>query len=182
MTPTLRTDAQENRQRILAVAAEALTQDGTVSLNAIAKRAGVGPGTLYRHFPDRESLVMAVYRHDVAALVASAADLLQQQPPAAALRDWCLRLGRFGLLKHGLSDVLRTSTGRRLHGESYEPVVQALGLLMSAAERAGAVRSGVAPADLLLLLGFLWRLDPDDDWEQRAGELLTVVLDGLSPG
>ncbi|MFI2751997.1 TetR/AcrR family transcriptional regulator [Cellulomonas sp. P22] len=179
MALEMRADAHENRQRILAVAADALEGDSAVSLNAIAKRAGVGPGTLYRHFPDREALVMAVYRHDVTELVASAEELLVGASPVDALRTWCLRLGRFGLVKHGLTEVLRATTSEQLHGESYGPVVRALDTILGAGARAGALRSDIAPEELLLVLGFLWRLEPGPDWEDRAGILLDVVIAGL---
>src|SRR5260370_5217150 len=107
---TLRTDARENKGRILEVARDPLAADPEASLNSIAKKAGVGPGTLYRHFPNRESLVLAVYRYDVQQLVDSAPALLKQHQPLEALRLWFDRLAYYGRIKHGLADVLHAAT------------------------------------------------------------------------
>src|SRR5882672_2479652 len=115
----LRADAQQNRDRILGVAHNALTASSDASLNSIAKKAGVGPGTLYRHFPNREALVLAVYRHDVQQLVDSAPVLLKEHPPLDALRLWFDRLAYYGRIKHGLADVLHAATSDGLVGETY---------------------------------------------------------------
>jgi AcrR family transcriptional regulator len=176
---TLRSDAQQNRDRILQVARDALTASSHASLNSIAKKAGVGPGTLYRHFPNREALVLAVYRHDVQQLVDSAPALLDEHPPLDALRLWFDRLAYYGRIKHGLADVLRAATSDGLIGETYGPVIGAVTLLLRACEEAGSIRPGLDPDDLLLLMGFLWRIDPSGDWEARAGRLLDLVMDGL---
>ncbi|MFD1049329.1 TetR/AcrR family transcriptional regulator, partial [Kibdelosporangium lantanae] len=87
-----RSDAQQNRARILTIARDVLTEDGDASLNSIAKRAGVGPGTLYRHFPNREALVLEVFRAEVQKLVDWAPELLRTEPPLVALRRWFERL------------------------------------------------------------------------------------------
>src|ERR1700746_127892 len=100
----LRADAQLNRERILEAARDALTASGDASLNSIAKKAGVGPGTLYRHFPNREALVLAVYRYDVQRLVDAAPGLLEHHAPLAAVRIWFERLTGYLRLKHGLGD------------------------------------------------------------------------------
>jgi len=171
----LRVDAQQNRERILDAARAALTASGDASLNAITKRAGVGPGTLYRHFPTREALVLAVYHQDVQLLVDAAPVLLQQHPPLVALRLWCDRLADTGQLKHGLADVLATTR----EDEHAAPVMGAIALLLQAGQRAGSVRPDLDPYDVLLLVGFLWRLDPGPGWRARSGRLLDVVMDGL---
>src|SRR5262249_28404847 len=122
----LRADAQQNRQRILEAAREALAASGAASLNSIAKRAGVGPGTLYRHFPNREALVLAVYRYDVQQLADAAPKLLADHPPIEALRLWFDRLAHYGMIKHGLADVLHAATSDGLVGDTYEPVIGAI--------------------------------------------------------
>jgi AcrR family transcriptional regulator len=175
----MRADARHNRDRILAVAYEALGADSNTSLNAIAKKAGVGPGTLYRHFPSREALVLAVYRHEVAQLANLAPELLKRRPPEEALRQWFERLADYGRIKHGLADVLRAATTDGLAGETYEPVIGALTMLLDACERAGVTRPGLDPDDVILMMGFLWRIDPADDWEARTGRMLDIVIDGL---
>ncbi len=102
----LRADARENRQRILRVAHDMLAVSSDASLNSIAKAAGVGPGTLYRHFPTREDLVLAVYRHDVQQLADSVPELLEEYPPLDAFRHWFERLASYVRIKHGLGDAL----------------------------------------------------------------------------
>ena len=178
----LRADAQQNRDRILDVAHDALAASSDASLNSIAKKAGVGPGTLYRHFPNREALVLAVYRHDVQQLVDSAPVLLEEHPPLDALRLWFDRLAHYGKIKHGLADVLHAATSDGLVGETYGPVIGAITLLQRACEEAGSIRPGLDPDDVLLVMGFLWRIDPSRDWEARAGRLLDLVMDGLRAG
>jgi AcrR family transcriptional regulator len=179
---SLRADAQHNRDHILEVARDALAASGDASLNSIAKRAGVGPGTLYRHFPTREALVLAVYRQDVQQLVDSAALLLTEHPPLEALRLWFDRLAYYGRIKHGLADVLHAATSDGLAGETYGPVIGAITLLLRACEQAGSVRPGLDPDEVLLMVGFLWRIAARDDWRARASRMLDVVMDGLRAG
>ena len=175
----LRADAQENRVRILEAARDAFTASSDASLNSIAKKAGVGPGTLYRHFPNREALILAVYRHDVQQLVDAAPALLEEHAPWDALRLWFDRLAYYGQIKHGVADVLHAVTSDGLVGETYGPVIGALTLLLKACEDAGDIRAGVDPDDVLLMLGFLWRIDPGADSEARASRMLDLVMDGL---
>lgn len=183
-TGELRSDAQENRRRILEVALEALTTSGDASLNQIAKNAGVGPGTLYRHFPTREALVLEVYRYEVEQLAASAPALLEELGPVAALRAWFDRLAHYGMTKAGLGDALNAAASSRdaLAAETYGPVIGALTLLLRANDAAGTVRPGLDPDDVLLILGFLWRIDPTSDWRAQADRLLDILVDGLRAG
>ncbi|GAA4591043.1 purine salvage operon transcriptional regulator XdhR [Planotetraspora phitsanulokensis] len=178
----VRADARQNRARIIEVAQKAFTTSGDASLNSIAKMAGVGPGTLYRHFPTRETLILAVYRHEVEQLAAYAPELLKEHPPLEALRLWCDRLAYYGRIKHGLSDVLHALTDDGLAGESYGPIIGAVTLLLRACEDAGDIRPGVDPDDVLLMLGFLWRISPGEEGEARAARLLDLVVDGLRTG
>jgi AcrR family transcriptional regulator len=174
-----RADAERNRERILDVARTALTTASDVSLHAIAKQAGVGQGTLYRHFPTREALLLAVYRQDVGELVAAADLLLAEHEPWQALRDWLDRLAAFGRVKHGLADVLQAATRADLSTAHYRPVVDAIGRLLRACQEAGAVRTDVDAEELLLLVSFLWHGDQDTSWPERSGRMLGIVLDGL---
>jgi AcrR family transcriptional regulator len=177
----LRSDARSNRERLLAVALEELTASSDASLNSIAKKAGVGPGTLYRHFPNREALVLEVYRYEVHQLVDAAPVLLRTQPPLHALREWLNRLAHYGMTKAGLAEALSNAATSRdgLAAETYGPVIGALSMLLQANEQAGTIRSGLHPDDVLLLLGFLWRIDPTTDWHAQATRLLDIVIDGL---
>ena len=138
---SLRADAQQNRDRILEAAREAFAASGDASLNSIAKKAGVGPGTLYRHFPNREALVLAVYRYDLQKLADSAAELLAEHEPPRALRLWFDRLAYYGMSKHGLADVLHAATSDGLAGETYGPVIGAITLLLTACADDGCIRA-----------------------------------------
>jgi AcrR family transcriptional regulator len=177
----LRADAQHNRDRILEAARGALAASADASMNSIAKLAGVGPGTLYRHFPTRETLVLAVYRHDVQELADLAPTLLGQHEPFTALRRWFDRLAQYGKVKHSLADVLHAATSDDLAGETYALVIGAITILLHACEEDGSIRPGVDPDDILLMVGFLWRIDPSDQWETRASRMLDLVMDGLRP-
>src|ERR1700728_5240536 len=97
----MRADPEQNRARILAAATAALAISSDATLNSIARRAGVGQGTMYRHFPSREDLLLAVYRQDVQAVIDAAPALLAAYPPAEALRRGFGRLASYGRLKHG---------------------------------------------------------------------------------
>jgi len=175
----LRADAEHNRARILSAARDALAASGGFAMNAIAHQAGVGQGTLYRHFPTREALVLAVYRQDVNELVEAAPALLAQHEPAQALGLWLDRLAAFGQVKHGLPGVLHAATRADLSGEYYGPVIGAIGTLLRAGQAAGTIRPDVEAEEVLLLVNFLWTGDRDPGWEQRSGHMLQVVLDGL---
>lgn len=174
-----RADALVNRERILAVAYAAFADDPRVSLNAIAKLAGVGAGTLYRHFPTREDLILAVYRQEVQSLVEAVHDILDEYPPLEALRVWFLRLAAFVRVKHGLGEALQTAAAQAVVNETEAPVTEAIGVLLQACENAGDVRPGLEPADVLLLMGFLWRAGPGDAGDQQARRVLDLAIRGL---
>jgi AcrR family transcriptional regulator len=150
-------------------------------MQAIAKRAGIGQGTLYRHFPTREALVLEVHRHDVADLVDAAPTLVAEHPPRQALRLWLDRLASYGQIKRGLAGAFHTATHKQLAGEGYGPVLNAITTLLDACKKAGAVRQDVEAEEVLLLVGFLWRIDPDDNWSVRTSRMLDLVMDGLAP-
>lgn len=179
MPATVRRDAERNRARILDAARAALDADGDASMHAVAKAAGVGQGTLYRHFPTREALVMAVHRHDVAELVDAAPALLTDREPPAALRAWLDRLARYGRIKHGLAGALHTAMHAELADEGYDPVVGAIRTMLDAGVADGSLRADVSADEVLLMVGFLWRIDLDDAWEDRTTRMLDTVLDGL---
>lgn len=175
----LRADAHENRSRILEVARQALAADPEASLNSIAKLAGVGPGTLYRHFPNRGALVLEIYRREIQEMVDLAPALVAEHPPLVALRLWFDRLAHYGRIKHSLADALHAVMTEAVHGETYGPMVEAIRQLLQAGERAQVVRTGVDAEDLLLLMGFLWRTPPGPEGEARAERLLDLVIGSL---
>ncbi len=180
--PPLRSNARRNRDRILEVAHEVLTANHDASLNSIAKQAGVGIATLYRHFPSREALVLAVYRHEVQQLADLAARLLAKHDPLTALRWWLNRFAQDGMQKAELGHAWQAAgtTHDDLAAESYGPIVGALTSLLQANVDAGTIRSDLDPDDVLLMLGFLRRLDPRTEWQPRAARMLDVFMDGLT--
>ncbi|MFD9206013.1 TetR/AcrR family transcriptional regulator [Streptomyces sioyaensis] len=180
----LRSDAQRNRERILEVALAELTHSADAPLSAIAKKAGVGQGTFYRNFPNRESLVLEVYRYEVQQVADAASQLLETRAPEQALREWMDRLAQYAMAKAGLADAMRKATSARgsLAGLGHGPVTSAVTLLLRANEEAGTIRPDVTPDDFVLAIAGLWQIDPHSDWQSRAGRLLDLVMDGLRTG
>jgi AcrR family transcriptional regulator len=176
---TLRADARANRDRLLDVARDALAADPDASLNSIAQAAGVGAGTLYRHFPSREALVLAVYRKEIASLVALAPMLLAKHPPLRAFRSWCDRLARFGRMKYGIADVIHAATSDQDLRGTYLPLLGAVRQLMAACEGSGELRPGTDPEDFLVLVGLLWRIPPNSLGTARVKRLLALAFRGL---
>jgi AcrR family transcriptional regulator len=175
----MRADARRNRERILAVARDALASDPDTSLKAIVARAGIGPGTLYRHFATRDELIRTIYDDDVQSLVAAVPALLATHAPLDALRLWLQGLAADVRVKPGLGEALHTAASQPVGNEIYGPVIAALGELLAAAEAAGAVRPGLDPADLLLVVGSLWRLRDGQEDGQRSDRVVDLVLTGL---
>lgn len=174
----VRSDARENRERILAVARDLFDGGGDVpSMNQIAQRAQVGAGTLYRHFETRESLVLAVYQQEVERMVAAVPDLLARSSPLEALEEWTLRLVTGMRRKHGLGDALGASAHQSIAAQTYAPVIGAIETLLQAGRADGSIRGDADAGDFLQLTGALWRAEsaPVD----RAPRMLSLILDGL---
>jgi AcrR family transcriptional regulator len=182
----LRADARRNREALLAAAVEAFAQDGAdVPLETIAARAGVGVGTLYRNFPDRNALVEAAYRHEVEALCEQAPRLLADRPSGlAALREWMGRFVRYAAAKQGMKEALRAAVGSEgaLFSETRELILAALGELLAAGARDGSVRSDVDAGDVWRAIGAVWNVPSGPQWEGHVRRLLDLVLDGLRYG
>jgi AcrR family transcriptional regulator len=174
-----RADAQRNRARILDVALPAFAADPQVSLNAIAKLAGVGPGTLYRHFPTREALLLAVYQEEIDALGASVERLLDKKSPLDAFCTWARRLAELVRVKHGLGEALESPAVKAVIDATYAPVTDAIQRLLDAAETNGDIRGDVDAGDVLLLLSALWRVPPGKDGLKQADRILAMIVDSL---
>jgi AcrR family transcriptional regulator len=177
----LRSDAQRNREHILRIAHDALAESSATSLNEIAKRARVGPGTLYRHFPTREALILAVYQHDIERLVDSVPRVLAANAPLDAFRRWFRTLADLVRVKHGLGEALYSAAVQDVINKTYEPVVAAVGQLVDACIADGSMRPGLDPDDVLLLMGFLWRVDAAREGKQQAARIMEYVIEGLRP-
>ncbi|MYS22807.1 transcriptional regulator, TetR family [Streptomyces sp. DvalAA-14] len=177
-----RSDAQDNRARIIEIARTTFTSDPDTTLQSIAKAAGVGQGTMYRHFPNREALLLAVYRQDVEALIDAAPRLLAEHEPLEALRRWFGRLAAYGRIKHGASLAIEAATRADLGSQYYGPVITALDQLLAACKTAGQLRTDADADEVLLLVSFLWKADNGPDWQERTGHMLAIVIDGLRAG
>ncbi|WP_314409252.1 TetR family transcriptional regulator [Streptomyces kroppenstedtii] len=174
-----RSDALENRARIIEAAHAAFAGDPSVTLQAIAKAAGVGQGTMYRHFPDRESLLLAVYRDELEALVATAPRLLREYEPLEALRRWFERFAADGRVEGGAALAVRAATRA---GRPHPPLLAALDLLLRAGKEAGQVRPDAEAEEILLLGSCLWMTDGGVPCPERGTRMLTVIIDGLRTG
>jgi AcrR family transcriptional regulator len=183
--PHLRSDAQRNRERILEVALTELSRAADTPLSTIAKKAGVGQGTFYRNFPNRETLVLELYRHGVRQIADTASELLETMEPDRALRAWMDHLARFAMTKAGLAEAIRqalsTPSGKAAK-PGHTPVTDAASLLLHACEEAGTIRPGITADDFMLAIAGLWQLTPHDDWQPQATRLLDIVMDGLHTG
>ncbi len=178
----LRADARANRDRILDVARDALAADPEASLHSIAKAAGVGQGTLYRHFATREALVLGVYRKEIDALVALAPTLLAERSALEAFRLWCDRFVQYRRVKHGIAAIVHAAMSDEDFRETYWPMVDAVRQLMEACERSGEIPPGADAEDFLQLLGCMMQLAPTPEGEARAKRLLALAFRGLGAG
>lgn len=181
----LRADAARNRARLLEVAAVALAEDAETPLETIAQRAGVGIGTLYRHFPERGALLAAAYRQEVAALCDAAPALLEDGRPAVdALRDWMGRFVRYAATKRGMGPALRAVAGSdsSLFAETRAHIVEAIDVLLAAGRADGSVRPDVDGEAVLLAMGGVWNVPDSERWAERVRGLLDLLVDGLRYG
>jgi AcrR family transcriptional regulator len=178
----LRADAQRNRERLLDAAVRAFSQDGPdVTLDAIAKDAGVGIGTLYRHFPTREALVDAAYQNELARLCDGVTDLLATMPPDAAARTWMDRFIDYMATKRGMADALRAliASGGNPYAHSKDRLMTAITALLDAGAAAGTIRSDIEPDDVLAWLGGVCMMG-DSVPRDVAGRMLDLLMDGLA--
>lgn len=180
----MRSDAKKNRERILEVAVSELTNDSAVALSTIAKKAGVGQGTFYRHFPTREKLVFEVYQFEMQQVAALAEELLATKPPKEALREWMDCLAEYAMTKAGLAAAIQQAASvYEFPGKSgYAPVQTAAELLLRANENAGTIRSGITNDDFFLAIAGIWQMDAQSEWRPRLARLMNLVMDGLCAG
>jgi AcrR family transcriptional regulator len=186
MTPprsTLRADAQRNRAHLIATAAEAFASGQAISLDAIAKRAGVGNATLYRHFPTREDLVEEVYRDQIRPLREDAHLLLSTERPAEALHAWMLRFADWAGERRGICEALvaMSATGRFGTGPVCDEVQQVLGMVLEAGAAAGELRSDIDPVEVGGILAGVLSVAGAPEQRSQLDRMLTVVVDGLRP-
>ena len=179
-----RADAQRNRERILEVAKQEFTRSGAnASLEEIAKKAGVGPGTLYRHFPTREELLVAVYRSEMEKLAAAERTFADTLPPVEALRAWLLLFVDAVETKQIIAPVLNTLVGdpKKVFEASYAQIHEALRALVKRAIKSGDIRKDLDPIDLLRALVGVANVATSPDWQQSARRLVDILVTGSRP-
>ncbi|WP_173100756.1 TetR/AcrR family transcriptional regulator [Actinomadura verrucosospora] len=178
----LRADARRNRERVLAAARETFAESGPdASLNEIARRAGVGPGTLYRHFPTRQALLAAVLADRVERLCAYADRLIASEPPEVALSGWLHAFLEHATGDHGLGGAALTKPPG-VDFDCHTAIREAVGRVLAGAQRAGAARADVTAADLLqLVVGVALATEEAAHDPGQPGRLLALVEDALRP-
>jgi len=179
-----RADAQRNRERILEVAKQAFTRSGAdTSLDDIAKRAGVGPGTLYRHFPTREELLKAVYRNELENLATAGEKFAETMSPVEALRAWLLLFVDAVAAKQIIAPALNTLVGdhKKVFEASYAQVHEAIRRLVKRAVKSGDIRKDLDPSDLLRVLVGVANVASSPDWQQSARRLVDILIAGSRP-
>ncbi|MCX4985697.1 TetR/AcrR family transcriptional regulator [Streptomyces sp. NBC_00572] len=176
--PPRRTDARLNRERLVATAQEVFAEAGPgASLNQIAQRAGVGPGTLYRHFPNRQALLAAVLRDRIEKLVEQADVLIAAEPPDEALTQWLRALLAHARLNQGMGSALMVEDPEVLGMDCHRLILDAAEAVLAGAQTRGTARADLAAADLVqLVVGIALSTahTPDPDQPDR---LLELVLD-----
>ncbi len=179
-----RADAQRNRDRVLEVAKEAFTRSGAdASLDDIAKQAGVGAGTLYRHFPSRDELLEAVYRTEVEKLAAAEQKLAETMPPMEALRAWMLLFVDYIATKKIIAPALNTLVGgpSKVFEASHAQIWEAIRALVKRAIKSGDIRKDLDPIDLLRALIGVANVASSPDWQQSARRLVDILITGSRP-
>ena len=179
-----RADAQRNRERILEVAKQEFTLSGAnASLEEIAKKAGVGPGTLYRHFPTREELLVAVYRSEMEKLAAAERTFADTLPPVEALRAWLLLFVDAVETKQIIAPVLNVLVGdpKKVFEASYAQIHEALRALVKRAIKSGDIRKDLDPIDLLRAIVGVANVSASPDWQQSARRLVQILIFGARP-
>lgn len=177
----LRADAARNRETLLEAATRTFAASATEpSMRAIAREAGVGIATLYRHFPTREALVDAVYRDQVQRLTHGAGELLQRLPPGKAMRAWMDLFGDWLMTKHGMTGTLRAmiDSGEIAHTETRDELLAAVTSILDAGIAAGDLRRDVAAEDIAASLIGIFTVTAGRN--EQTGRLLDLLVDGLS--
>jgi AcrR family transcriptional regulator len=177
-----RADAVRNRDRVLEAAKAVFSAGGPdASLEAVAKRAGVGIGTLYRHFPTRENLFEAVYRREVQQLTELAEQLKSEADPVEALRRWLQSCVRFIATKKGMLTALALTVDRssEIYAGTFERLINAVGALLARATQAGEIRHDISAEDVLRALIGMCYLHDKPGWQDSVLRLVGVFVDGL---
>ena len=182
MSRPMRADARRNREQLLAVASDAFSEFGVdASLEEVARRAGVGIGTLYRHFPSRDVLLEAVFRRNIDQLADSADELLRDLPADRALDEWMRSFVNYVASKKGLASHLKTvlSADSPLFVYTHERMNASIRELVLAAAAAGSIREDIDPTDLLRALSGVCLAADEPGWQEQACRICSLLMDGL---
>ena len=177
----MRADALRNRQRLLDAAKHLFATGTDTGPEAIAREAGVGVGTLYRHFPDREALAAAVYEDELAHVAAAAGELLAAHPPIAALRAWMDCFGDRLAAKRAMGDAMRSLAGSGIVTAqgTRARLAAAARELLDAGVADGTLRADVAADDLVVALLGVFLACPEPGQRDQAGRLLDLLVSGI---
>ncbi len=181
----LRADARKNRDKLVKAAGLAFSQHGIdTSLEEIAGRAGVGIGTLYRHFPTREHLVEVVYRREVEDLCQAAEFLAKKHPPDVALAEWMQRFVDYIGAKRGMADSLKllVAGNSEFFAEASGKIPVALQRLIEAAIASGTIRADIESTDVMHALFGIYGAPMTPDWRDRSKRMVALLMDGLRFG
>jgi len=181
----MRADARRNRDAVLAAAADLFGEAGVdSSLEEVARRAGVGIGTLYRHFPSRDELIMAVYQRELDQLCEGVDELLAQMPADVALATWMERFIGYVARKKGMAAAIKQMVGAdsSIFTDSRARVRASLQQLLRAAGDAGEIRPDADVDDLMRAMGGFCMVTDLPGWREQAVRLVSLLVDGLRYG
>ncbi|GAA1879006.1 TetR/AcrR family transcriptional regulator [Williamsia serinedens] len=177
----MRSDAERNRAQILDAARALLVDGADLSLSQVARAAGVGQGTLYRHFADRDALIGAVYTAEIDDLALLARQEASGDDAVAGLRRWLARLADYAVVKRGVMTAVSASTWSDVSSTTHGRLGEAVTALLDAGRAAGEFREGIDARDVILMTWFLTQVTADE-WDDRVPRLLDVLVDGLRRG
>ncbi len=181
-TPKLRADARRNRDKLIEIAAQAFADNGVeTSLEDIARKAGVGIGTLYRHFPTREHLVEVVYRRELQNLADAADDLSRTEAADIALEQWMRRFVSYMATKRGMASSLKiiASSNSTMFAEGFGRIRSSFDTLLTTAQAQGLIRKDIGQSDLMHAMSSIYSIPDTPEWRDSANRLIGLLMDGM---
>lgn len=180
--PKLRADARRNRDKLIEVAATAFAENGVeTSLEDIARKAGVGIGTLYRHFPTREHLVEVVYQRELQILADAAEELALSEAADVALEQWMRRFVNYMATKRGMASSLKiiASSNSAMFAEGFGRIRSSFDRLLTAAQDQNLIRKDIGQADLMHAMSSIYSIPDTPEWRESANRLIGLLMDGM---
>ncbi|WP_394344662.1 TetR/AcrR family transcriptional regulator [Aliirhizobium smilacinae] len=181
-TPKLRADARRNRDKLIEIAAQAFADNGVeTSLEDIARKAGVGIGTLYRHFPTREHLVEVVYRRELQNLADAADELSRTEAADVALEQWMRRFVSYMATKRGMASSLKiiASSNSAMFAEGFGRIRSSFDKLLTEAQDQNLIRKDIGQSDLMHAMSSIYSIPDTPEWRDSANRLIGLLMDGL---